>query len=38
VTTNVVQMDVGGMPQRTFLEVVVVLGTEVAPQIRKELG
>jgi hypothetical protein len=31
-------MDVGGMPHATFLRAIELLGTEVAPQIRKELG
>jgi hypothetical protein len=30
-------MDVGGMPQATFLEGIELLGTEVLPQVRKEL-
>jgi alkanesulfonate monooxygenase SsuD/methylene tetrahydromethanopterin reductase-like flavin-dependent oxidoreductase (luciferase family) len=34
---QILQMDVGGMPQATFLKAIELLGTEVAPQIRKEL-
>jgi hypothetical protein len=30
-------MDVGGMPQATYLKAIELLGTEVLPQIRKEL-
>jgi hypothetical protein len=30
-------MDVGGIPQATFLRSIELLGTEVLPQIRKEL-
>jgi alkanesulfonate monooxygenase SsuD/methylene tetrahydromethanopterin reductase-like flavin-dependent oxidoreductase (luciferase family) len=35
---QILQMDVGGMPHATFLRAIELLGTEVAPQIRKELG
>ena len=31
------QMDVGGMPRATYLEAIELLGTEILPQIRKEL-
>lgn len=34
---QILQMDVGGMPHATFLRAIELLGTEVAPQIRKEL-
>jgi len=34
---QILQMDVGGMPQETFLRAIELLGTEVLPQIRKEL-
>jgi alkanesulfonate monooxygenase SsuD/methylene tetrahydromethanopterin reductase-like flavin-dependent oxidoreductase (luciferase family) len=37
-TRQILQMDVGGMPHTTFLKAVELLGTEVLPQIRKELG
>ena len=37
-TRQILQMDVGGMPQATFLKGIELLGTEVLPQIRKELG
>jgi hypothetical protein len=30
-------MDVGGMPQASFLKGIEPLGTQVLPQIRKEL-
>jgi alkanesulfonate monooxygenase SsuD/methylene tetrahydromethanopterin reductase-like flavin-dependent oxidoreductase (luciferase family) len=36
-TRQILQMDVGGMPQATFLRSIELLGTEVAPQVRKEL-
>ena len=32
------QMDVGGMPHDVFLKGIELLGTEVLPQIRKELS
>jgi alkanesulfonate monooxygenase SsuD/methylene tetrahydromethanopterin reductase-like flavin-dependent oxidoreductase (luciferase family) len=35
---QILQMDVGGMPHATFLNSIELLGTEVLPQIRKELG
>ena len=35
---QILQMDVGGMPHATFLKGIELLGTEVLPQIRKELG
>ncbi len=34
---QILQMDVGGMPQSTALKGIELLGTEVLPQIRKEL-
>ncbi|MFV0524122.1 MAG: LLM class flavin-dependent oxidoreductase [Acidimicrobiales bacterium] len=34
---QIIQMDVGGMPHATFLHGIELLGTEVLPQIRKEL-
>lgn len=34
---QILQMDVGGMPQETYLRAIELLGTEVLPQIRKEL-
>ena len=34
---QILQMDVGGMPHATYLEAIELLGTEVLPQIRKEL-
>lgn len=34
---QILQMDVGGMPQETFLRAIELLGTEVLPQIHKEL-
>jgi len=34
---QILQMDVGGMPQASFLEGIELLGTKVLPQIRKEL-
>ncbi len=37
-TRQILQMDVGGMPHATFLKAIELLGTEVLPQIRKELG
>jgi alkanesulfonate monooxygenase SsuD/methylene tetrahydromethanopterin reductase-like flavin-dependent oxidoreductase (luciferase family) len=36
-TRQILQMDVGGLPHATFLKAIELLGTEVAPQIRKEL-
>jgi alkanesulfonate monooxygenase SsuD/methylene tetrahydromethanopterin reductase-like flavin-dependent oxidoreductase (luciferase family) len=35
---QILQMDVGGMPQRTVLQSIELLGTDVLPQIRKELA
>jgi alkanesulfonate monooxygenase SsuD/methylene tetrahydromethanopterin reductase-like flavin-dependent oxidoreductase (luciferase family) len=35
---QILQMDVGGMPHATYLKGIELLGTEVLPQIRKELG
>jgi hypothetical protein len=37
-TRQILQMDVGGMPQALFLKSIELLGTEVLPRIRKELG
>jgi len=37
-TRQILQMDVGGMPQRTFLKGLELLGTQVLPQIRNALG
>lgn len=34
---QILQMDVGGMPHATYLKGIELLGTEVLPQIRKEL-
>lgn len=34
---QILQMDVGGMPHATYLKSIELLGTEVLPQIRKEL-
>jgi alkanesulfonate monooxygenase SsuD/methylene tetrahydromethanopterin reductase-like flavin-dependent oxidoreductase (luciferase family) len=34
---QIFQMDVGGMPHATFLRAIELLGTEVLPQVRKEL-
>lgn len=35
---QILQMDVGGMPQREFLHAIELLGTKVLPQIHAELG
>jgi alkanesulfonate monooxygenase SsuD/methylene tetrahydromethanopterin reductase-like flavin-dependent oxidoreductase (luciferase family) len=35
---QILQMDVGGMPHTDFLKSIELLGTEVLPQVRKELG
>jgi alkanesulfonate monooxygenase SsuD/methylene tetrahydromethanopterin reductase-like flavin-dependent oxidoreductase (luciferase family) len=35
---QILQMDVGGMPHSTFLRGIELLGAEVLPRIRKELG
>jgi alkanesulfonate monooxygenase SsuD/methylene tetrahydromethanopterin reductase-like flavin-dependent oxidoreductase (luciferase family) len=37
-TRQILQMDVGGMPHASFLKSIELLGTEVLPQIRKELA
>jgi alkanesulfonate monooxygenase SsuD/methylene tetrahydromethanopterin reductase-like flavin-dependent oxidoreductase (luciferase family) len=37
-TRQILQMDVGGLAHATFLKGIELLGTEVLPQIRKELG
>ena len=34
---QILQMDVGGMPHKTFLKSIELLGTQVLPRIRKEL-
>jgi alkanesulfonate monooxygenase SsuD/methylene tetrahydromethanopterin reductase-like flavin-dependent oxidoreductase (luciferase family) len=34
---QILQMDVGGMPQATFLRAIELLGTRALPQIRKEI-
>jgi hypothetical protein len=31
-------MDVGGMPHSAYLKAIELLGTEVMPQVRKELS
>ncbi|WP_405514249.1 hypothetical protein [Streptomyces canus] len=36
ITDRILQMDVGGMPQRDFLHGIELLGTKVLPQIRAE--
>ena len=35
---QILQMDVGGMPHASFLQAIELLGTEVLPQARRELG
>ncbi|WCN79085.1 LLM class flavin-dependent oxidoreductase [Micromonospora sp. LH3U1] len=35
---QILQMDVGGMPHAMFLKSIELLGSEVLPQLRKELG
>ena len=35
---QILQMDVGDMPHATYLKAIELLGTEVQPQIRKELA
>src|SRR4051794_3292174 len=35
---QIMQMDVGGMPQATFLKAIELLGTKVAPAVRRALG
>jgi alkanesulfonate monooxygenase SsuD/methylene tetrahydromethanopterin reductase-like flavin-dependent oxidoreductase (luciferase family) len=37
-TRQILQMDVGGMPQATFLRSIELLGTEVLPQIGKQIA
>jgi alkanesulfonate monooxygenase SsuD/methylene tetrahydromethanopterin reductase-like flavin-dependent oxidoreductase (luciferase family) len=37
-TRQILQMDVGGMPHATYLRAIELLGTEVLPQVRKELS
>lgn len=37
-TSQILQMDVGGMPHRDFLHGIELLGTKALPQIRAELG
>ncbi|WP_218835606.1 hypothetical protein [Streptomyces sp. SA15] len=37
-TRQILQMDVGGMPQRDFLHAIELLGTKVLPKIRAELA
>jgi alkanesulfonate monooxygenase SsuD/methylene tetrahydromethanopterin reductase-like flavin-dependent oxidoreductase (luciferase family) len=37
-TRQILQMDVGGMPHTSYLNAIELLGTDVLPQIRKELG
>ena len=37
-TRQILQMDVGGMPHASYLNAIELLGTEVLPQIRKELA
>jgi hypothetical protein len=37
-TRQILQMDVGGMSHASYLKGIELLGTEVLPQIRKELG
>ena len=36
-TRQILQMDVGGLPQREFLHAIELLGTQVVPQIHAEL-
>ena len=35
---QILQMDVGGMPHAAYLRAIELLGTEVLPQVRKQLG
>jgi alkanesulfonate monooxygenase SsuD/methylene tetrahydromethanopterin reductase-like flavin-dependent oxidoreductase (luciferase family) len=35
---QIMQMDVGGMPQTTFLKAIELLGTKVAPAVRRGIG
>ncbi|MEU1268822.1 hypothetical protein [Streptomyces sp. NPDC005799] len=37
-TRQILQMDVGGVPQRDFLRGIELLGTNVLPQVRAELA
>src|SRR3954469_7393771 len=37
-TRQILQMDVGGMPHSAYLTAIELLGTEVLPQVRKELS
>jgi alkanesulfonate monooxygenase SsuD/methylene tetrahydromethanopterin reductase-like flavin-dependent oxidoreductase (luciferase family) len=37
-TRQILEKDVGGMPQATFLRSTELLGTEVLPQIRKQIA
>lgn len=37
-TRQILQMDVGGLPQRDFLQSIELLGAKVLPQIRAELA
>jgi alkanesulfonate monooxygenase SsuD/methylene tetrahydromethanopterin reductase-like flavin-dependent oxidoreductase (luciferase family) len=37
-TRQILQMDVGGMPHASYLKAIELLGTEVLPQVRKELS
>jgi alkanesulfonate monooxygenase SsuD/methylene tetrahydromethanopterin reductase-like flavin-dependent oxidoreductase (luciferase family) len=36
-TRHILQMDVGGMPHEVFLNAIELLGTQVAPQVRKHV-
>jgi alkanesulfonate monooxygenase SsuD/methylene tetrahydromethanopterin reductase-like flavin-dependent oxidoreductase (luciferase family) len=35
---HIIQMDIGGMPHRDVLTAIELLGTQVAPHVRAELG
>lgn len=35
---QIIQMDVGGLPHADFLRAIELLGTEVLPRVRAELG
>jgi alkanesulfonate monooxygenase SsuD/methylene tetrahydromethanopterin reductase-like flavin-dependent oxidoreductase (luciferase family) len=37
-TRQILQMDLGGIPHREVLRSIELLGTEVAPKVRAELG
>ena len=37
-TRQILQMDVGGIPHTSYLNAIELLGTEVLPQLRKELA